>query len=289
MTSSEFGVLSDGIISGLMKNNRGVALLIVLLVTALLTALIFEFAYGTRVSLRSAVNYRDRERAYFLARSGVNFAGALLSDNLKKGKLQDNLEQREPLPVPITAGNDTLVQVWSEDEGGKISISTVVKNNDAYKRLSKLFEILAINQDALNLIVPSPTDSRKFYLLTELHQYLSDEEFRKIKDFVTVSSVSKIDINTAPSEVLQSLGLSSGLAGMIVERRKTETFKKLDEVNAFLGPDQAITVSQLDVTSNVFKVHSDATVGGYTKQVEAVITRTADAYHPFSIDYWRAL
>ena len=71
-------------------NERGVALLIVLLVTALLLALIFEFAYGTRVSLRAAVNSRDSQRAYFLARSGVNFAGALLSDNLKNNKLQDN-------------------------------------------------------------------------------------------------------------------------------------------------------------------------------------------------------
>ena len=103
----------------------------------------------------------------------------------------------------------------------------MVKDNDAYKRLSKLFEILAINQAALDLIIPSPTDSRKFYLLTELHQFLSDEEFGKIKDFVTVSSVTKIDINTAPSEVLQSLGLSPDLAGMIVERRKNGAVQKI--------------------------------------------------------------
>ena len=43
-------------------NERGVALIIVLLVTALLIALIFEFAYGTRISLRAAVNFRDSQR-----------------------------------------------------------------------------------------------------------------------------------------------------------------------------------------------------------------------------------
>lgn len=283
MTSSKFGLRS---INRRVGNNRGVALLIVLLVTALLTALIVEFAYGTRVSLRSAVNFRDSERAYFLARSGVNFAGALLSDNLKKGKLQDNLEQREWQVVPIVSTGDTELRFRSEDEGGKISISTVVKENDAYKRLVKLFEILAINQDALDQIIPSPTDSGKFYLITELHQFLSDEEFGKIKDLVTVSPVSKININTAPSEVLQSIGLSPELAGMIVERRNSEPFKKLDEVNAFLGPDKAYIVALLDVTSNVFKVNSFATVGGYTKQVEAVIERTVSG---FNVKYWRAL
>ena len=59
-------------------NEHGVALIIVLLVTALLIALIFEFTYGTRVSLRAAVNYRNSERAHYLARSGVNMAGVVL-------------------------------------------------------------------------------------------------------------------------------------------------------------------------------------------------------------------
>jgi type II secretory pathway component PulK len=89
-------------------NDRGVALIIVLLVTALLIALIFEFAYGTRISMRSAVNFRDSQRAYYLARSGVKFAGLLLSDNLKKGKLQDQIEQRDWQVVPLMTGsNDT--------------------------------------------------------------------------------------------------------------------------------------------------------------------------------------
>lgn len=281
---------SDVRISGLMKNNRGVALLIVLLVTALLTALIFEFAYGTRVSLRSAVNYRDRERAYFLARAGVNFVGALLSDNVKKGLLQDNLEQREWQIVPIVSAGDTELRVRWEDEGGKINISTVYyKGTPAYDRLSMLFQVLVINQNVLDQITPSPTDRRKFNLLTELHQYLSDEAYGKIKDFVTVSPVEKIDINTATSEVLQSLGLSPGLAGMMVERRNSQPFKKLEDVSAFPGFNRTDLIPQLDVTSNVFKVNSFATVGGYTKQVEAVITRTSDASNPFKINYWRAL
>jgi len=286
MTRSEGGVRRDAGISGLMKNDHGVALLIVLLVTALLTALVVEFAYGTRISLRSAVNFRDSQRSYFLARSGVSFAGALLSDNLKKGKLQDNLEQRDWQIVPIVSTGDTELRIRWEDEGGKISISTVFKGNDAYKRLGKLFEILAINQDALERMVES---KKNIYLTTELHQVLSDEEFAKLKDFVTVVPLDKVNVNTAPSEVLQSLGLSAGMAGMVVEKRNTEPFKLQNEVNAFLGNENTMVAGRLSVTSDVFKANSFATVGGYTKQVEAVITRTTDAYNPFKISYWRAL
>ena len=105
-------------------------------------------------------------------------------------------------------------------------------------------------------------------------------------DFVTVSPVNKIDINTAPSEVLQSIGISAGMAGMIVEKRNKEPFINLVDMNAFLGPESTMAASQLAITSDVFTVDSYATVGGYTKQIEAVITRTASGC---TINYWRAL
>ena len=269
----------------IMRNDRGVALLIVLLVTALLTALIFEFAYGTRISLRAAVNFRDSQRAYFLARSGVNFAGALLSDNLKNNKPRDNLEQRDWQLVPVMTGSDTELRVRWEDEGGKINISSVFTGNDASKRLSRLFENpgISISQDLLEKV----EEKRNFRLITELHQVLSDEEFGKVKDFVTVSPVSRININTASTEVLQSLSptITASMAGMIIEKRSREPFVHPRDINDFPGMN-AITAGMLDVTSNVFKVSSFATVGGYTKQVEAAITRSTSG---FSIIYWRAL
>ena len=270
-----------------IRNERGVALLIVLLVTALLIALVFEFAYGTRVSLRAAVNYRDSQRAYFLSRSGVNFAGTLLADNLKNGKLLDDLEQRDcDRPLPFIPGEDTVLRVCWEDESGKINVSAVAKGNEAYNRLSKLFDIRGINQETLDRISAwMIEEKRNFYVLTELHRFLSDDEFRKVADFVTVSPVSKININTASAEVLQSLGLTASAAGMIVEKRAGEPFDEQGEVNTAPGVDATIA-GQLGITSNTFKVDSYATVGGYTKQVQAVITRTSSG---FTISYWRAL
>ncbi len=268
------------------RNDRGVALLIVLLVTALLIALVFEFAYGTRVSLRAAVNFRDSQRAYFLARSGVNFAGTLLADNFKNNKPQDNLEQRDWQVVPLMAAGDTELRVRWEDESGKINISAVAKGNETYNRLSKLFDIRGISQEDLDRISAwMVEEKRNFYVLTELHRFLSDEEFGKVADFVTVSPVGRININTASAEVLQSLGLTASAAGMIVEKRGREPFDDQAKVNTAPGVDLAVA-GQLGITSNIFKVDSHATVGGYTKQVQAVITRTSSG---FTISYWRAL
>ncbi len=269
-------------------NDRGVALIIVLLVTALLIALIFEFAYGTRISLRAAVNFRDSQRAYYLARSGVNFAGLLLSDNLKKNKLQDNIEQLDWQVVPVlTESSDTELKVRWEDESGKLNVGNLTQGSDGYTRLGRLFEIRGVNQDMLNKISAwMIQEKRSFYLLTELHLFLSDEDFNKIQDAVTLAPVTQIDINTASVDVLQCIGLDRSYAERIVERRKDEPFKTGQEIADFLGPSNAMAAGQLTTTSNVFKVDSFATVGGYTKQIEAVITRSASG---ITVNYWRAL
>ncbi len=281
-------VTSNDDVPGPQGKERGVALIIVLLVTALLIALIFEFAYGTRISLRAAVNFRDSERSYYLARSGVILAGLLLSDNLKKGKPQEQLEWGQDVSNMLGMSDAQLVVQW-KDEGGKIDISTVTRASTGYSRLGALFEIQGINRDRLDQIADwQQREFRRFYLITELHQFLSDEEFGKIQNDVTTVPVTQIDINTASAAVLQSIGASSGMAEMILQRRKTEPFKTLQEINDFLGPTNANVSGQLTFTSDVFKVDSYATVGGFTKQIEAIIQRRTDGTGANAL-YWREL
>lgn len=265
------------------KNDRGVALLIALLVTALLMALIVEFAYGTRVSLRAAVNFRDSQRAYYLARSGVNFAGKVLAENLKNLKPQANLEQREWQVVPIVSEGDTELRVRWEDEAGKINIAYVGTGQPSLVRLEKLFGLPSRGVDLQ--VLDRLREKKTVRLISELHQVMSDEEFRKISDAVSVYAPAQVDINTASADVLQSLGLSASVVSLIIEKRGRDPFDSREKINAFPGMDPN-TAGMLDVTSNVFTVHSHATVGGYTKQAEAVITRNAGG---FNILYWKIL
>ena len=263
------------------NNNRGVALLIALLVTTLLMALIVEFAYGTRVSLRAAVNFRDGQRAYYLARSGVNFAGKVLAENLKNGKLQDNLEQREWQVVPFVSEGETELRVRWEDEAGKIGIANMGTGQPSLARLEKLFETKGVSLEVLDRM----REKRTVKLISELHQVMSDEEFGKIRDAVSVYAPAQVDINTASADVLQSLGLSASVASLIIEKRDRDPFDTREKINAFPGMDTN-TAGMLGVTSNVFTVQSHATVGGYTKQAEAVITRNSGG---FTVLYWKIL
>ncbi|HZR08779.1 MAG TPA: hypothetical protein VFA79_09380, partial [Myxococcales bacterium] len=58
--------------------NRGVALILVLVTIAILTSIGVDFSYSSRVSLKLAENLRDETRAEYLARSAINLSRLLL-------------------------------------------------------------------------------------------------------------------------------------------------------------------------------------------------------------------
>jgi len=260
-----------------MKNNRGIALLIVLLVTALLIALIFEFAYATRISLNSAVNFRDSQRAYFLARSGIYAF-------IKYGDLKKNIPQGEWSIVPLISEGDTLVRIMWEDEQGKINISRIRRAggafNPTYNWLVQLFTNKSIDQSILDKI---SDDQRILYLPAELHQVMTDEDFTKLEKYVTTMTtmIDKININTASREVLESLGING--ADSIVSARESQPFSQISDVRSIMQIDDVLA-GYLTYSSTIYKVYAYATVGGYTKRIEAIVN-TSDG----SILYWRAL
>lgn len=261
----------------LHRNDRGVALLIVLLVTALLVALVFEFAYSTRVSLRAAVNFRDSQRAYYLARSGVNVAGRLLAEYKKNGKLQDHLEQREWFNPPFVSGGDTQLLIRWEDESGKINIGP-----DAYtssvKWFGNLLEFNGIGQGVVDKI--KEEKNNKINLVSELHRFLNEEEYRKVEKDLTVISDGWIDVNTASEVVLKSV-----LAGKSTTAETISMSRKNGPITSLAGTD-IIQKLLYNVTSDHFRVQSRATVGEYTQMVEAVIRRDTAG---FTILSWRLI
>jgi type II secretory pathway component PulK len=247
-----------------LKNNRGVALLIVLLVTALLIALVFEFAYATRVSLRAAVNFRDSQRAYFLARSGVNYF-------IKNAAyIKDNLPQNESAIVPFVSAGDTELRIKWEDEMGKINISD---NQITYDRLDSLFELKAVDHAVLDRMRETAKENGNFKLLSELHEVMSDEEFDKVKDYLTVYTGQLINIYTASEDVLKSAGVGDAAIITIIADRKNKTEKPVSEYG--------LNSANFTATSSISRVVSYATVGGYTKRVEAVTGGNQS--------YWREL
>jgi general secretion pathway protein K len=82
------------------RSDRGAALLVVIVSTAILTALAVDLAYQTRVSLLTAGNARDELRAEYAARGGAQLARLVL-------RFQNQLDA-----TPSAAGVPRI-QVWN--------------------------------------------------------------------------------------------------------------------------------------------------------------------------------
>ncbi len=85
-------------------DQRGAALLVVMVAIAILTALTVDLAYGTRVRLQIAANGRDELRAAYLARNAVNLSRLVLGFQQQIDQAsQAACAQREPTPCGTAA------------------------------------------------------------------------------------------------------------------------------------------------------------------------------------------
>lgn len=282
------------------RNDRGIALLIVLLVTALLIALIFEFAYATRISLNTAVNFRDSHRAYYLARAGI-YAFIKYGSELRK-----YTPQGEWGVVPVISEGETQVLFKWEDESGKIRINDVKKDTPSTDPranpgptlivLRRLFEtVKGIDTAVLDRIADPQSAISSMTLLSGLHQYMRNDDFIKVFESLTVTPVSQnkvtININTASKDVLQSLWINEMDAQKIIDERRDTPYIEADlkmngKLSTIIGNIQIKNVNLATYlttkSSGYYTVSARATVGGYTKQIEAVVNGG-------NISYWRAL
>jgi type II secretory pathway component PulK len=64
-----------------LQNQDGMALLLVLVIVALLSSLLIEFSFSTLVDLRATETFRDRTKAYYLARGGIEAARMILQED----------------------------------------------------------------------------------------------------------------------------------------------------------------------------------------------------------------
>jgi general secretion pathway protein K len=105
------------------RSERGIALIMVVIAIAILTAVATEFAYTSRVDLEMAANMRDEMRASYLAKSGIGLARLLLKfqgqlDNMKLPNMSSLLDMLSGGAKTNPAGGATAqpqtmsIQLW---------------------------------------------------------------------------------------------------------------------------------------------------------------------------------
>ena len=226
------------------SDERGIALLLTLLVLTLLVALILEFDAEARREYRDAAAFRDNFKATMLARAGVQAArGVLQQDYLKDkqtGQFFDAPTDLWAFPITNYAIGDGLLTAQIEDERGKLNLNDLAAGGDPIAkgkrilRFKRLFELLQINPDLVDAIVdwldqdekPEPAGAESLYYQTLRPSYraanaplqtllelrlikgMTPDIIAKLSKLVTVypqEGESKVNVNTADPLVLQAL------------------------------------------------------------------------------------
>lgn len=139
-----------------INNESGIALLIAISIVSLLTVLILEFMYATRVEINIAALSRDRLNAYYAARGGILYALNVLQQD---DPHSDSLQDEWAMPMEISVG-EASTSIKIEDQNRRININMVVDQSSAVNKTVKdwITELID-NQYFPNLITDDITDA----------------------------------------------------------------------------------------------------------------------------------
>jgi general secretion pathway protein K len=215
-----------------VSGERGVALILALLVLCLLVALILEFDAEARRELKEATVFRDSLRAAALSRAAAQTARALLKeDQLKKqplGITADTLADLWAIPLVNFPIGDGSLTGRLEDERGKLNLNLLNEQVDETARKAmvgrfhRLFQAVGVDPLLVDALadwidmdeVPLPNGAESRYYESLMPPYRSANtalqsvgELRLIKGF-TDEVVQRLRpyVTVHPSSGGQSLG-----------------------------------------------------------------------------------
>jgi len=204
------------------RGNRGMALLLVLVVVALLTSLLTDLAFSTMVDMRLTETFRDSTRAYYLAKGGINAGRMILQEDRNKYDSLDEIWSKGVINYPVGEGSVTIL---IEDQDGKLAINSLVQGNSPQAimidRFYRFLLAMEIEQQAdpaeltAALIDWIDTGDDPY---TQINTDGSSLPVSGAEDIHYRSQTQAYRCKNGPLETLQELSLVKGFTPEIVKR-----------------------------------------------------------------------
>ncbi|PKN66646.1 MAG: hypothetical protein CVU57_05175 [Deltaproteobacteria bacterium HGW-Deltaproteobacteria-15] len=298
--------------------SQGTAFLITILIVGSLTALALAFAQEAIVEVSLSSYSRDGIVAHQNAYSGVFLALAAL-----KKEESDAVENGQPQEIKAF-----LEQLKSEfdfswrviDECGKLNVNLLLNadgevNEERSAQIVRLFQTIGSKEGSLdglfdwldqddeprmngaesdyyeNLEDPYSCGNGPFLTTRQIHMVRGFEGAPQIADFLTIYSDGKVNINTAPLEVLMSLheSIDTPTAQMIIRYRQDIPFKTTEDLKNVPGMDDSLFAAILpwiSVKSRIYSIEAEGRHGDASFRILAVAS--LEGKKPRFL-YWRTL
>lgn len=296
-----------------MRRQRGVALLTVLLVVALVTVISAGIIARQQLAIRSSANQLHVRQAWHYALGGETLAKAVLRRDLQQGDPRapvDHLGEvwAQPLaPFALDEGGELRVRIL--DPSGRFNLNSLLRegqaNQAALAQFNRLLRHLQIDkpyaerlldwldtdqqasggygaEDNQYLLAQPPyrTANRTLVDVSELRLLLEMDEadYRRLLPFVTaLPADATLNVNTASAWVLASLaeGLPLSTAEGVVANRGSQGYADLPSFLAQL-PGLQVQSQGLAVGSQYFQVISEVGVGDRRQVLHSTLQRVSD-------------
>ncbi|MBD3670592.1 MAG: type II secretion system minor pseudopilin GspK [Gammaproteobacteria bacterium] len=259
------------------QSNRGVALITVLLITAVITIIVATMATQQSVDIRRTSNVIDRNQAYLFAEGAEGLAKYVLSQDT------NNVDHRfEPwaIELPPYEVEGGTISGYVRDMQGCFNLNNLVENGQGnaveiarFKQLLLVLELDATLADAVvdwidvdnQITFPGGAES-EYYARLDAPYQIANRTLLSASELLNVKGVSaevmatlrpyvcalpsqtptKINVNFAPEPVLMTLapGMTQSIAEAIIEARDTPSLTKLEP--HFETLNDMFAVPQLD-------------------------------------------
>lgn len=294
---------------------KGFALLAVLVILAILTPLVVNFSYSARVQMAGADYFSSKIKSHEVARAGLESAiQALKRDNNKYDAFNEDWGRFGELSQFSGSFFDEGSFVGRiDDEEGKLNINDLVysgtQNIVMVEQMERFFELKNINIDLIDGVIDWLDEDSETELMgaeTDYYNTLDNpynakngkmaslHELRLIKGvneglskkgedaalepYLSVYGDGKVNINTAPAEVLLSLAdeMDEAAVEAIISYREENPFLSPDDLKKVPGLDEETRkaiASKVKVTSAYFSVKVRGTVKEVSTDIYTVVRR----------------
>lgn len=300
------------ITSCLRHAQRGVALLTALLVTAIIAIIAVNMASTQQLDIRRTGNIFDVDQAYLYTLGIESWAQNLLAKDFLKNPAVDNLSEdwaSALAPIKVEGGK---VAAEILDMQGRFNLNNLVGQDDKPSDEDvRIFQRLLIGlklepelvqplidwiDKNVELTIPNGAEDVEYLKhappyrtanapLTSPSELLlikgfTPEVYARIAPFIatlpTLPQPTKINVNTAPAQVLASLADNMSLADgeALVKARKTKAFATLEEFKlhpALAGRE--IKTDKLAVSTSYFLVAASSQAGRAQVQLYSLLYR----------------
>ena len=286
---------------------RGVALIIALLVVSLATLLAVAMTTRQQLDIARTANIIQGDQAYLYALASESWAKHILFRDSQNTTI-DSLNEvwaTSLVPLPIPGG---VIQVHLEDLQGRFNLNNLVSNNQpnlpAIAVFQRLLRILDLPPELAAVVVdwidsnneaqlPSGAEDNTYLAKTPAYRAANQplrspsemrllagfdaDSYQKLLPFVcTLPTLTPININTASLPVLQAVvaGLSETDAKTLIATRQNQPFNALADFLVYKAvAGLTVDSNNLAVSTQYFLLTASVQVGRGKAQLSSILRR----------------